>query len=226
MDGSPDKIARLEELATLRREAAWPGFRSLIDLHGGIYEGPHVSPYTRGAGNVESPIVLLLQDWCSAEFLAGLTKPQRETLAELGRAPWLPTNRNLVTLLHERLGTTLEACYATNLLPFIKAGRMSGAVARKDLQRAAKVFAVPQIRIVRPTQVICLGTQVFRSVRHALELPIALGRGSPVGTSFVWEGIRIWCQAHPGGLGCARRGGVAGLHADWAAMVEDSSFRG
>lgn len=223
MYGSPDKIAKLEDLAKRRQQAAWPGYSNIADFNGGIYESVHVSPYTRGSGNVDSSIFLLLQDWCSADFLNGLTPSQRETLAAIGRAPWLPTNRNLTALLTERLGTTLEECYTTNVMPFIKAGDMSKRIRSGDLQRAAKEFAIPQIRIVRPKRVICLGTQVFRSVRQALGLSPALGNGSQVRKFFVWEGISFWCQVHPGGLGCVSRGGLQVLHADWTAMVEHAS---
>lgn len=222
MYGSPDKIAKLEKLASLRQKEAWPGYKNIADFHGGIYESGHVSPYTRGAGNCDSPVFLLLQDWGSENFLHELTDEERNTLAALGRAPGLETNKNLSALLSEWLGMKLDTCYATNLLPFVKPGRMSESVPEVVLRRAAKEFAVPQIQIVRPRQVICLGRAVFRSVRHAVGL--TLGSRLTVGQSFVWEGIRIWRQAHPGGLGAASRGGLQGLRDDWAAMTAEPSF--
>lgn len=225
MHGSPDKIAKLEELARLRQNPAWDGYRNIGDFHCGIYDSLHVSPYTRGAGNCDSPVFLLLQDWCSAKFLQDLTEEQRKSVADLGRASWLPINQNLTALLERHVGMTLEQCYATNLFPFIKpSAEMTAAIEREDLRRVAREFAIPQIRIVQPKQVICLGSEVFRSVRHALGLTLALGSGSQVGKCFPWEGIHIWCQVSPGALGCANRGGLDKLHDDWAQMVSDPRF--
>lgn len=61
MYGSLDKITKLKALAVFRQEDTWKGYRNVADFCGGIFEGPQVSPLTRGAGNCDSPIFLLLR---------------------------------------------------------------------------------------------------------------------------------------------------------------------
>lgn len=222
MNGSPEKKAKLEALAARRQKAVWPGYRNIQEFHGGIYDSLHVSPYTRGAGNCEASVFLLMQDWCSSKYLS---EPPKPYLIDMGRDPKFTINENLTKLLDRWLrGMKLEDCYATNLMPFVKDGDRKPGISKEDLRRAAKEFAVPQIEIVQPKVVLCLGTQVFASVRHALGLPLSLGPGSPIGKYYKWKDICIWCQASPGALGCANRGGEARLHADWEAMTKSSCF--
>lgn len=112
-----DKLAELHTLGNLRKQMAPEGFQSIAEFESGAYDSDFVSPYTKGAGNVDSPIVVLLHDWCSADFLAG---PFNEPLARLGRDPKLPTNRNLEALLTSHFGLRLDEIFATNVFPWIK----------------------------------------------------------------------------------------------------------
>src|SRR6185437_4870802 len=86
-----EKWKALRELAEKRRQTRWPGFenppRDFDD---------YVSPYTKGASNVDSPILVMLQDWGSTDaFADGFAD---ETL-RLGYTPKIPTNRNLAARL-------------------------------------------------------------------------------------------------------------------------------
>ena len=56
------KHERLRALAAKRRADRWPGYRCIGDCHDGAYDCEYVSPYTKSAGNVDSPILVLLQD--------------------------------------------------------------------------------------------------------------------------------------------------------------------
>ena len=91
------KHQRLSELAQKRRAAVWAGYLNIGEFHSGIYDCFHVSPYTKSAGNVDSQLFILLQDWVSAEYLDGQVN---RTLVELGRDSNLPTNKKLGRLLH------------------------------------------------------------------------------------------------------------------------------
>jgi hypothetical protein len=59
------KQRKLKLLARKRQRSRWKGYHCLGDYHGGIYECDHVSPYTKSAGNVDSEIMVMLQDWSS-----------------------------------------------------------------------------------------------------------------------------------------------------------------
>lgn len=212
-----DKAAKLAALADNRRGAPWEGYRALADYHEGKYDCHHVSPYTKSAGNVDAEVMVMLQDWSSDLRLSG---PFDQEAAELGYTPGLPTNRHLSALLRENFQLPLSAVYATNLFPFIKRGALSAGIPAKDLVRAAREFAVPQIDIVRPRLVICLGLRTFNALRQvvcggplqtlaaAIEQPFAYGTAS------------VWCQAHTGQLGRnnRNRGGVDRVSQDWARM--------
>jgi uracil-DNA glycosylase len=217
-----DKVAKLLDLARVRQSSRWPGYKPLIEYHQGAYECDFVSPYTKSAGNVNADVMIVLQDWSSDERLSRELDPEA---AELGHMPGLPTNRNLIRLLKTHFNLELGNTYGTNLFPFIKAGGLSSGIPVRDLERAASEFAVPQIEIIEPRLVVCLGLQTFnalrvalgkerlKSVAAAIESPMSLGRP------------RIWCQAHTGALGQnnRNRGGVERVTRDWEAMRHDTA---
>jgi restriction system protein len=189
----------------------------LAEYHGGAYECDFVSPYTKSAGNVDADVMVMLQDWSSDERLSG---PLDTNAKELGHTPTLPTNRNLTELLREHFHVALSEVYGTNLFPFIKVGNLSASIPTRELERAAREFAVPQIDIVGPRLVVCLGLETFNALRRALgEAPLkrlALAIDEP----FSYGSVRIWCQSHTGQLGRngRNRGGVNRVSQDWARM--------
>jgi hypothetical protein len=161
MDPRPvvDKSAKLLELARARQLSRWPGYTPLADYHDGAYECDFVSPYTKSAKNVNAEVMVLLQDWSSHDRLAGDFDRQA---AELGHTPSLPTNRNLVRLLRTHFKLELGDTFGTNLFPFIKTGNLSSGIPARDLHRVAREFAIPQIEIVAPKVVVCLGLVTFK----------------------------------------------------------------
>jgi hypothetical protein len=207
-------------LARSRQNTHWEGFNNIGDYHGGAYECDYVSPYTKSCDNVNSDVMLVLQDWCSHDYL---NRPIDSTLIEKGLDPTLPTNKNLERLLNTHLGLSLSDIYATNLLPFIKLGGMSAAIPMKILKLAATEFTRPQIDIVKPNMVVCFGLNTFnallnsyamkgyRTIGEAIEHPVFIGKG-----------VAILCQSHPGQLGQNNRnkGGVDRVSEDWRRMSE------
>lgn len=213
----PNKQHQLRELARKRKAARWPGYHQLGEFHDEAYECDHVSPYTKSAGNREAEVFILLQDWASAE---GLMSFFDEESVRLGYSPSLPTNRKLIDLLDRFFGLTLADTYATNLFPFIKPGDMSASIPIGDLTRAGREFALPQISIIQPRLVVCLGLQTFRAMQRATGRNAAANLAEAISNPFVFESATVWCQAHTGGMGQANRnrGGVDRVSADWAAM--------
>jgi uracil-DNA glycosylase len=88
---------------------------------------------------------------------------------------------------------------------------------------AAGQFALPQIRIVNPKLVICLGLASFNALRQVCGVsktqPFELEIESP----FNIVTTRVWCQAHTGARGQNNRnkGGVDRVSEDWLRMKED-----
>jgi uracil-DNA glycosylase len=210
-----NKHDRLIALAKRRQSTRWGGYGCIADYYDGAYECEAVSPYTRTAGNVDAMIFLLLQDWCSHDFLS---LPFNRELAQHGQLPRLPTNMALRRLLRDTFDVGLEDVYGTNLFPFIKPGAMDTKIPARDLQRAANEFAVPQIEIVEPALVLCLGAATFNALRATCGWPRCSSLSEAVSSPFSMATTRIWCQAHPGAWGRRIRGGIDGLLDDWRTM--------
>ena len=215
-----DKQARLLELAKARMTTRWPGYKSIADYQGGIYECDFVSPFTKTAGNADAKVFVLLQDWSSDEELSrGLD----DVTMELGYDPTQPTGRNLKRLLEVTFGLSLKDVYGTNLFPFVKSGGVSKSIPQRDLVRAAREFALPQIEIVGPRLVVCLGLVTFEALRKAIGLPPAGRMQVAINSPFSVGRSRVWCQAHTGAFGQMNRnrGGIKLVDRDWMNMKED-----
>ena len=219
-----DKRAELLALARKRQATRWSGYTCVGDYHDGVDECDFVSLYSKTAGNVDARILVMLQDWSSDSSLSG---PFDEDSATFGHTRNLPTNRNLIRLLKATFDVNLEDVYGTNLFPFIKPGSMSNSILRKDLVRAAHEFALPQIRIVGPRLVICLGLVTFNALRQTCALTRSSNLSSAIGSPFDLDSVRTWCQAHTGVLGknTRNRGGVDRVSQDWQNMRADLAAR-
>jgi len=113
-------------------------------------------------------------------------------------------------LLKSHFNLDLADTYGTNLFPFIKAGSLSSAIPIRDLERAAREFALPQIEIVEPKVVICLGLRTFNALRRVLGTEPFKNVAAAIASPISFKRSRIWCQAHTGALGQnnRNRGGV------------------
>lgn len=215
-----DKQDLLLALAQKRKMTIWPRYNHVGDYHGGAYECDFVSPYTKSAGNVNAEIFVLLQDWSSDKSL-------RNSLdldcVQYGLTRTLPTNRRLVELLRQHFCVELEDTYATNLFPFIKMGGISSSIPMGDLIRAAQEFALPQIQIVHPKLVICLGLKTFNAVRIACEHTPARRMDEAIASPFTFNESLVWCQAHTGARGQNNRGHKR-VSEDWRNMRIDFSY--
>ena len=203
-------------LAQKRKATIWPGYSRIGDFHDGAYECDFVSPYTKSAGNVDAEIFVLLQDWSSDEALHDLDAD----CVLYGLTRKLPTNRRLVELLRQHLGAELGDVYATNLFPFIKGGGISSPIPMRDLVRAAQEFALPQIRIVQPKLVVCLGLNTFNAIRLACGHSPAQRMDEAIASPFTFDQARVWGQAHTGARGQNNRGRER-VAEDWRRMQID-----
>ena len=214
-----NKQGLLLALAQKRKASRWAGYGRIGDYHNGAYECDFVSPYTKSAGNVDAEIFILLQDWSSDE---SLRCPLDSDCVRYGLTRTLPTNKRLIELLRTHFSVELGEVYATNLFPFIKKGGMSSLIPMDDLVRAAKEFALPQIRIVQPKLVVCLGLNTFNAIRSACGHPLVQRMNDAIASPFTLGESRIWCQAHTGALGQNNRGRER-VAEDWRTMKIDFS---
>lgn len=219
---SAEKVQVLKALGALRKSQAYAGYKNIGDFEGGAYESEWVSPYTKSASNVDASILVLLLDWSSEGHLMKATPSERRDMAVLGHTPGLDTNVNLRRLLMAHLGQRIEDTFATNLFPFIKPTTMSEKIPPAILEMAAIEFAIPQIQIVNPKLVVCLGKDVFNSMRSLNSLrPIANLNEARASAFDAW-GTTFWCQAHTGYFGTMtrEREGAGTIDRDWAGMAD------
>src|SRR5262249_9204975 len=119
------KKDELLQLAISRKHSRWDGYDCIGDFHGGVYECNYVSPYTIGAHNVDSPLMILLQDWASSDVLSGPILHERY---QVGHDPERTTNKRLQQLLLEHFKYNLRDVYATNVFPYVKRGSMNASI--------------------------------------------------------------------------------------------------
>lgn len=215
-----DKHQQLLKLGKKRQDAPVPpGYHSIGYYHNGAYESEYVTPYTKSAKNADATLAIMLQDWSSHDSLRDTFDPD---VQRLGYTPASPTNVNLIQLLKIHFRLSLSETFATNLFPFIKPGRMTTNIPVGLMSSAAGEFAMPQIQVVRPKLLICLGISVFNTLRrfHGLRQIANLEEG--ISQPFLDNHTWYWCQAHTGALGFINRehhGGTGSVACDWAKMA-------
>lgn len=178
----------LLKLALLRQQTKYDGYNSIADYENGYYECNYVSPYSKSAHNVNSDVLVVLQDWSSDENMRG----ECHETNRLGYTPNVGTNIKLISLLKTHLNLNLNDIYATNLFPFIKMGGMSAYISIKDMRRAAKDFTLPMIDIIRPKIVIALGAKTYSALWDC-----CVNRKETIQSSFVYGESKVFHQPHP-----------------------------
>lgn len=217
MDTIPSKQSQLLTLAKQRQDECLPPHFNLKDVAEEYYECDHVSPWTKSARNVNASIMLIGQDWSSTDELS---KTQDAEQKLIGQKWSLPSNRNIRDLLSTHFGMCFCETYATNVFPFIKRGSLSQRIDARDLKYCAQKYALPQVWIVKPRIVLCLGKMSFDSIREALALPGIEWKvaRAPNGHT-TRDGIEFYGLPHPGGHGVRNVGGMRNMHDIWRLIA-------
>lgn len=211
------KMEMLKQLAEQRKADRLPGHFCIGDFHDGAYDRhDYVSPWSISAHNPDASIMIFLQDWTSADSISGSLDV---IAAEIGYTPSLPSNRNLINMLQKHFNSELKDVYVSNLFVFVKPGGMSARIPMRDMLYSATEYALPQIRIVRPRLVICLGAATINAIRRMLKMrPVSLAQARREPVSI--DGIPVYGLSHTGGLGVANAGGLEGIDAQWSTLAE------
>ena len=167
---SEQKREALLQLAKKRQADRREPYYCIADIHEGYYECNYVSPWTISANDVNADLMILGKDWASTDIL--MKQPPDPERRRIGQGWGVPTNKNLREYLSDCMaGLKFSETYASNVFPFIKQGKKNSSIPRADMVYAAKTYALPQIEIVSPRMVICLGRPAFYAVRRAADLP-------------------------------------------------------
>lgn len=206
------KHAEIAQLGAIRRASSLHGYANLHDFHGGYYDCEYVGPWTKSGSNMDASIMIVGQDWSSADVLG--RDPPDGYVARHGYDPSFPTNRNLNNLLKAHLLCERSACYLTNLFPFIKRGNASSPIATADLIHCAREFTLREIEIVSPRHVIALGHRTFVALLKALGEKRVPALSVAIGNPYRHGETNLHCVAHTGALGTNNRG-RSQVEADW-----------
>lgn len=220
-----DKTIALLDLAIKRKQTEPPvGSARIGDYHHGIYECDYVSPFTKGANNVNANIFLVLQDWSSHnDMIKQVTNLEKQKLElKYGYTPTQATNIKLAEMLKTHFSIEISDTYGTNLYPYIKMGDMDSPMLLKDLVFAAEHFALPQINIVDPKLVICFGKVTFNAIRTACGKCSVDSVEEGINSPFTFNNSKVWLQAHPGFHGQYNRNksNAENVNSDWKKMAE------
>lgn len=206
----------ITKLARKRKAHRFSNYANISDFQQGIYDlEDNVTPWTNGACNLKADLMIIGQDWASAEWLSN---PVNKIYASIGRNPNLVTNKNLDKYIN-LFGLHFEDVYATNAFVFVKNGRMSARVPAKDFLQSIEDYLIPQIEIIHPKMVVCLGAQTFNALRKALgfrSIKVGEGHLNPIS----YKGIDIYGVYHTGGLGTAGAGGKTEALKQWEHLVK------
>ncbi|MEY9741220.1 hypothetical protein ABIF65_000594 [Bradyrhizobium japonicum] len=218
------KRTALFALTLKRRSESFEGYSrrylNFADILDGYYECDHVVPWTTSACNLDAELMLISQDWASEEFLLKTGKDPKQR--EQGQVENLATNQNIKVMLRRHMNLSFEETYATDAFAFIKSGSMNARIPFSDLVKSTLEYALPQIKIVRPKMVLCLGSAPFNALRRACNLRgwMNLERSFQVGTPFHTEvcGVPVFAVAHPGGTGTRAVGGWDKAEPRWKSL--------
>lgn len=207
------KLDAIHRLGKKRQSSQRDGYACLGDICDGLYECEYPSPWTKSGHNVDAAVMVVGQDWSSVD---ALSEPN-EQVAQFGFDPTFPTNKNLDGLLARHFGLTRAQCYLTNLFVFIKHGDASSSIRMKDLVFSAQQFTMPEIEIIRPSLVICLGLTTFKALRRAAGFKGTLNMAQSIQSPFRLAASKVHCVAHTGALGMNNRGRDQ-VELDWQAL--------
>lgn len=216
MESKTDRLFKLGRKR--RRYPVPPGYYSIAYYRKGVYETKHVSPYTKSAGNVDADVFVMLQDWCSDDYL-GQNRVCTDSV-QYGHNRSCITNINLKKLLSTHLNLELKDTYGTNCFPFIKPGPMNAKIPPTLMEIGAIEFGLPQIDIVSPKLVICFGGSTFNAIRRAAQLEKVKTVSAGIDQPFRYRDSMIWLQFHPAqqAQNTRNKGAIDRVKEDWKKM--------
>lgn len=138
----------------------------------GVFDSDHMSPWTASFGDLHARVIVVGQDWGD----------QRAFEKQAGRDwPSSATNRMLRTLMASAglavpdtgQGESSGVFLTNAVLCFRTAGGCQGPVQSQWFQNCGSRFLRPQIELINPGAVVCLGQRAHGAVLAAYGLPPA-----------------------------------------------------
>jgi uracil-DNA glycosylase family 4 len=158
-----DKELKYREMVALRKACtACPGLINPSQYAGGQYDSEEIGVWSRWQGGLDALVMVVAQDWGdvnSFEKQRGIdndsrtNKKLRERLAEARIHIDLPSGQ-----------TSRGEVFFTNAVLCLKPGGVQDPLRREWVANCSRLFLRPQIELIQPKLVICLGHWAHRAV--------------------------------------------------------------
>ena len=143
------------------------GLKNPSDVCGGRYDQDHIGPWSSWQGNINSPIVVIGQDWGNPEMFEK-SRGFEPFCSETDRN----TNGTLVDLI-KSIGISIDRpqgykttgkLFFTNAILCLKQGDASAPVKEEWFDECGREFIKPLLDIIKPIVVITLGERAYRAL--------------------------------------------------------------
>jgi uracil-DNA glycosylase len=137
---------------------------------GGRYDQDHIGPWSCWQGNLNSPIVVIAQDWGNPQIFE----------ESGGLEPFCPeTDKNTNGMLVDLLGgigirierpkgrETVGKLFFTNAILCLKPGAAQAPVKEEWFEACGREFIKPVLETLNPTAVITLGERAYRAIERS-----------------------------------------------------------
>ena len=144
------------------------GYAHIESFHGGIYQTwDYVVPWTKSACNLNTSIMLVLQDWSSVNELRRAPIDWHQVAT--GQSKSFSTNARIRALLRQYFDLSFCQTYGTDIVPYAKPGDRRSFIPKQFMIDCALNFTLNEISIVKPCVVLAIGIQVFNSLYAAFK---------------------------------------------------------
>lgn len=185
----------------------------------GIYYDPnYISPVSKSAHNVNSKILIILQDWASYDFL--ISQDHTPEKIKSGIDLSLPTNKRLQLYLLNYFGINFHQTYAINLFPYIKLGNISASIPIHDYLYSIENFIEPFIKVFEANIVIAVGSTNYNILRRFKKISKINIKDTYLDPFKIGNSIVLGVP-HTGGMGTANAGGEDKVKSIWKTLSDN-----
>ncbi len=201
-EAMPSKIDDYDKLVLARKSCdACVGLTNPARCANGVFDSSEIGPWTRWQGNLDASVMVIAQDW------GDIATFQKQDGIEWDNSETNKVLQKLLTIIGIHIdppsrSTGRGQLFFTNAILCLKKGGAQAAVDSHWFHNCGTRFLRPQIEIVKPTVVICLGQRSYETVLRAYDLkPLAFRQAvnghRPIVLS---NGVSVFAVYH-----CSRR---------------------
>lgn len=189
------------------------------DFNDGIYYDPdYISPISKSAHNLNSKVLIILQDWASYDFL--ISQDHTPEKIKTGIDLSLPTNKRLQLYLLNYFGINFYETYAINLFPYIKLGNISALIPIHDYLYSIENFIEPFIKSFEANIVIAVGSTNYNILRRFKKISKINIKDTYLDPFKIGNSVVLGVP-HTGGMGTANAGGEDKVKSIWKKLSDN-----